>query len=87
MNYTLSKISTFFAFVSVVSVIYSAIELYDLFMDIINHDDPSFMVYVLIAIPLLFGGITATLIALNKITAAQTISTMQMIDSKKPEKD
>ena len=59
---------------------------WDLFFHAPYSPDSLFQLYILIAIPLLFAGITFTLKILNKALTGQSLSFMiMMADSKKKE--
>ena len=87
----ISRISNVFLLITAVCLIISVKTIieWDLFFHMRKSPDPSFrfQLYILIAIPLLFAGITITLKLLNKALTDQSISFMKMMaDSKKSEK-
>ena len=84
----ISRISNIFLIITIVSAIISIKMIQDLglFGPTFTSSD-HLPLYMLIAIPLLFAGITITLKLLNKALTDQSISFMKMMaDSKKSEK-
>ena len=84
----ISKISNILLLITAVSFIISAktIKDWSLFRSFSSSDESRFELYILIAIPLLFAGITFTLKILNKALTDQSISFMKMMaDSKEKE--
>jgi len=84
----INKISNVFLLITIICFIVSIrmIQRQDLLGPPLGSSD-RFELYVLIAIPLLFAGITFTLKILNKALTDQSISFMKMMaDSKEKEK-